>query len=105
MSRRPPRATRTHTLIPYTTLYRSSASCENALPPSVWRRLSDFGSGRPDRDSRPGANEIDVEIRRQFLHDQFAAIPIQHEPAEVGNDGVDDARAGDRKSTRLNSSH
>src|SRR3546814_3107935 len=38
MIRRPPRSTRTDTLFPYTTLFRSSVGIALALPPPPWRK-------------------------------------------------------------------
>src|SRR3546814_7354222 len=52
MIRRPPRSTRTDTLVPYTTLFRSSRCNGNALggsgkgSSSGWRRRSRHGRGR-----------------------------------------------------------
>src|SRR3546814_2332134 len=40
MIRRPPRSTRTDTLFPYTTLYRSSAA---GLPEAIWHKLRSHG--------------------------------------------------------------
>src|SRR3546814_15858213 len=44
MLRRPPRSTRTDTLFPYTTLFRSGAACAARTWPTARRRRS--GSGR-----------------------------------------------------------
>src|SRR3546814_12347598 len=71
MIRRPPRSTRTDTLFPYTTLFRS-----------MFRAL-DVGNDGPC----PGRNQ---DIFR-------AHLPPARQP--------DAMRPGDRKSTRLNSSH
>src|SRR5690348_18124733 len=85
MIRAPPRST----LFPYTTLFRSSASCVRSAPTL------------PPRPT-PGTTELD----RDQIH-----FPPKHEPLR------DDVHAlgalmgeilreqGDRKSTRLNSSH
>src|SRR3546814_7319806 len=41
MIRRPPRATRTDTLVPYTTLFRSQDRLQSPVPPkAAWRRQS-----------------------------------------------------------------
>src|SRR3546814_7744930 len=50
MIRRPPRSTRTDTLFPYTTLFRSS---EDAARPRDGRQV--LGRRNPDRDSRQRA--------------------------------------------------
>src|SRR5947199_3763819 len=76
MLRRPP----TSTLFPYTTLFRS------VRPPVVARR------------GRQGQEDPGEGTRRHQLHD--AARP---RPVHLAVDGP--LRAGDRKSTRLNSSH
>src|SRR3546814_106839 len=54
MIRRPPRSTRTDTLFPYTTLFRSIRTCRGSLRPAAQslRRKSDRTSGR--RRDRPG---------------------------------------------------
>src|SRR3546814_17584337 len=80
MRRRPPRSTRTDTLFPYTTLFRSAA-----LGPRA-----DAGSGSP-------RSRLVLTARKSIL---FA----DHPPGCSGRDGGA-AFAGDRKSTRLNSSH
>src|SRR3546814_15695510 len=71
MIRRPPRSTRTATLVPDTTLFRSAG-----------RHPHDGGSGSPCQ--RPGAGAV---------------------RALDGPIGAGSAPEGDRKSTRLNSSH
>src|SRR3546814_9744867 len=79
MRRRPPRSTRTDTLFPYTTRFRSKTP---VLAPDEARRLLDTidvggPAGLRDRAQQPGADAAADEFRRQ---------------AEI-----------DRKSTRLNS--
>src|SRR3546814_13100864 len=90
MIRRPPRATRTDTLFPYTTLFRSdyathtptvsafvstNAICQGRQVSTLWPLI--YGSG----------NEI------AFAHTSFKWNNLASH------------NAGDRKSTRLNSSH
>src|SRR3546814_12725573 len=112
MIRRPPRSTRTDTLVPYTTLFRSrhrmrrfplvhalgTALIDGALAVAhddmIVRhahRLYQFGAG--DR-RRPGAVDDHPDVRKLA-------------PGQVT--GVDQAGGGDdrgnRTSTRLNSSH
>src|SRR3546814_14735076 len=82
MIRRPPRSTRTDTLFPYTTLFRSlalSTAFTAGLAVFFWLR-TDFAAGFTGR----GMTDSNYE-----------AILTQ---------GADKAQ-GDRKSTRLNSSH
>src|SRR2546426_6217640 len=87
MIRPPPRST----LFPYTTLFRSQRAGEEDAPP------------RPRRDRAHGAQELEARDRLLLLHRrQLLAQSVlgggvrrPHPPA----------RGGDRKSTRLNSSH
>src|SRR3546814_154972 len=63
MIRRPPRSTRTDTLFPYTTLFRSPGCCpavELALAPRRIHRLYETGVGRGDI----AVAEIIVDRRR-----------------------------------------
>src|SRR3546814_7686591 len=116
MRRRPPRATRTDTLFPYTTLFRSR---DDAL---------DFGgvdilAAADDHVLDPVADEeiaLGVEIagvarqeeaiRGEHLRAFFGALPIAgHRRAAPDPDFADAAGrhfpARARKSTRMNSSH
>src|SRR3546814_5611861 len=100
MLRRPPRSTRTDTLFPYTTLFRS---CEHLEPAGMKvRRLRMARGGRtggatdsyrhprpPSRGSRASVRAVALDARVKPEHDEWR-----------GSDVV-----GDRKSTRLNSSH
>src|SRR3546814_20828188 len=104
--RRPPRSTRTDTLFPYTTLFRSSVTLTYKLSPeiSAYARYAEgYKSGGYNLDfvsaaSFPNGIEFDKETVKNY---------------EVGLKGsVEGGRltfalAGfiDRKSTRLNSSH
>src|SRR3546814_3305168 len=103
MIRRPPRSTRTDTLFPYTTLFRSRrllaadmlfarrerqhkaalAVGIDRFAAQASRHLADiFGLAREEADIRPAELEADAE-----------RLPLAHD------------NVGDRKSTRLNSSH
>src|SRR3546814_1699172 len=111
MVRRPPRSTRTDTLFPYTTLFRSRATCLadlEELPPGV---LTCFGSdGRSERRLWTPWSFIGVECRisseravaalRESVCSSIAAIGSGFDNIVVGMSG-----GLDRKSTRLNSSH
>src|SRR3546814_2781399 len=55
---------------------------------------TDVGLGRPDRNARPPLHKFQVEIVGKLLGDQLAGISIEDEPAEIGNDGVDNPRPG-----------
>src|SRR3546814_18806257 len=87
MIRRPPRSTRTDTLLPYTTLFRSDHDQRGALVEDDGRtdaHVADEG-GRDEEDDHA---EAEVEV----LADDPARLLAQ-------------ADHQDRKSTRLNSSH
>src|SRR3546814_10837092 len=102
MIRRPPRSTRTDTLFPYTTLFRSAR-----FGAAAWMVV--------DEDERRGAEFerafdhlahinrrlIDRPLAREFVADQhIARVEIEDAHAlDVDRPHVD------RKSTRLNSSH
>src|SRR3546814_12693810 len=101
MIRRPPRSTRTDTLFPYTTLFRST-------------RLAALGHAGA---IEAAAHRV-VAHTRQILDaaaaDQHHGVLLQVVPftADVADDleavgqaHLGDLAQGDRKSTRLNSSH
>src|SRR3546814_1397407 len=135
MRRRPPRSTRTYTLFPYTTLFRSYAICDCA---EYQRGLSAYVSPimAAARAIAPSALGTPTEIRFPTLSVQVktTACPVVLLPAPQGVKGswdkIEDDDAGlkylfrdgegtvhgyvltrdkcqerDRKSTRLNSSH
>src|SRR3712207_7465013 len=81
MIRRPPKST----LFPYTTLFRSSTTSGVVRTPNWERMLSTRGKDRHDRDVR----------WREPVADRGALVRARPRPR----------RRGDRKSTRLNSSH
>src|SRR3546814_19307915 len=92
MIRRPPRSTRTDTLFPYTTLFRSP-------PPVLYDRLRRFHA-RPVEAVERAARQIEIELRaigRELLTQ--AVEHLDRQAARVGG-GLED-----RKSTRLNYSH
>src|SRR3546814_12302850 len=103
MIRRPPRSTRTDTLFPYTTLFRSPDG----------EALVDAGPAGQDR--QPADAERSVEDGRRQRADQGADVGrrnrrlngIQGSSREMGQVSLVDVskRFEDRKSTRLNSSH
>src|SRR3546814_11930309 len=104
MIRRPPRSTRTDTLFPYTTLFRSVY--RSGLGLQGLRGTADGPiviSGPADRSAqflgRPGHNT--VELRDvSYLEIRNLTLDGRNIP---GVDGV--KSQADRKSTRLNSSH
>src|SRR3546814_8677405 len=110
MIRRPPRSTRTDTLFPYTTLFRSSAKAlilelEQAQPDEEYYDAKvlvlkeqiehHVKEEEKQRDSMfAQARKADVDLEK--LGEQ-----LQARKSEL----MEEAKAGDRKSTRLNSSH
>src|SRR3546814_11358467 len=84
MIRRPPRSTRTDTLVPYTTLFRSPAYAQDSgIEPLT-----------------AAAEEAQRQLRQTFTNltfEDFGPAPVRGR--------IYQAIAGDRKSTRLNSSH
>src|SRR3546814_5152054 len=101
MIRRPPRSTRTDTLFPYTTLFRSAGPRGDAHVRQDHRRQQD------EREAEGGADGGDRGIERAL--DAVGRRPSF--PAVLGvvaaavNQHEARATEGDRKSTRLNSSH
>src|SRR3546814_20721292 len=107
MIRRPPRSTRTDTLCPYTTLFRSAPPSSKARRENDrWRSLSSFFCSMVARAlclaveqplaAQEGPGEAGVEGGGdEVLEEQRRRIQVGHE----GDAGQD------RKSTRLNSSH
>src|SRR3546814_19591073 len=96
MIRGPPRSTRTDTLFPYTTLFRSLCLVHLRLEgadPGVLETRAVGDSPPPVGDLRMA---LRIELRRlQLLH-----------PLDIGRHvDVGEGEAADRKSTRLNSSH
>src|SRR3546814_12494395 len=91
--RRPPKSPRTHTLFPYTTLFRSQRS-RVRMP-----RVREQVVGRRDLDDLPE------------IHDRHAMAYVTHHVEVVRDEDEGDAEPlaqlfeEDRKSTRLNSSH
>src|SRR3546814_1520474 len=130
MIRPPPRSTRTDTLFPYTTLFRSGqvmaiADAARDLDTSSPRNLVEIQRAigiepaemhripRPRRqrfDVRASdLDEIDLALRDESEMEQLGAEAIalaRHEDQEAAIDQRGgEPVGGDRKSTRLNSSH
>src|SRR3546814_15148885 len=103
MRRRPPRSTRTDTLFPYTTLFRSAYSrlkYESGVH-RVQRVPQTESSGRIHTSTAtvavlPEADEVEVKINPDDLQYDF------YRSSGAGGQNV---QKKDRKSTRLNSSH
>src|SRR3546814_6701120 len=115
MIRRPPRSTRTDTLFPYTTLFRSFPSCSRR-PACRGRVDRAFAAGILPANQTGGATAMLTDLVTRALS-QLMGAPLSHDRikgrfryAYASDDGQFVAILGhdlttDRKSTRLNSSH
>src|SRR3546814_17100892 len=108
MRRRPPRSTRTDTLFPYTTLFRSTATMPRSGDPLVTTAKTHVTPADPTRPIEPEASISDLlgRVTDDFsqlvrTHVDLAKVEIKDEVARAGKG----AGMLDRKSTRLNSSH
>src|SRR3546814_2968956 len=110
MIRRPPRSTRTDTLFPYTTLFRSFVAAEE-VDVDAFAEAAEGG----EEPSRPGGVAVaevlagpphTIEgdcVRRLAVAERRPALGhAAHRPLQMEHRRV---RPRDRKSTRLNSSH
>src|SRR3546814_13144137 len=99
MIRRPPRSTRTDTLFPYTTLFRSGHE-----EPGRQAALAIPGWLHEQIGNRPAAADVDhMPSDRVSILRHAAAHPL---PGVIDQDFAHFwHRRKDRKSTRLNSSH
>src|SRR3546814_3760696 len=103
MIRQPPRSTRTDTLFPYTTLFRSHADEDEAADRFPGRGVHRPGvvAGRTNcisRRDRTWAAAPDSFPRRQIEHRELPVTAFIPRRCAI-------ACVSDRKSTRLNSSH
>src|SRR3546814_13682893 len=110
MIRRPPRSTRTDTLFPYPTLFRSPASRAIAAAPDTPAASVPAPAAAPDVQATPTAS-APFEDRRTI-----AVLPFVNMSGDAENeyfsDGISEEILNlltklpqDRKSTHLNSSH
>src|SRR3546814_11118189 len=100
MSRRPPRSTRTDTLFPYTTLFRSTVGtasrAEPALPGAIMSKFI-ASATLVAMLCLPGAAQAKDRIEADLILTNARIYTVE--------DKQPWAEAVDRKSTRLNSSH
>src|SRR3546814_13471486 len=99
MIRRPPRSTRTDTLFPYTTLFRSPYGGPQLLVGRVWSGQLEVG---------PHGLVEEVAVLGDQAHRRADGVEgqVTHVDAvEAHRPRVGVVEPGDRKSTRLNSSH
>src|SRR3546814_4712451 len=97
MIRRPPRSTRTDTLFPYTTLFRSHRL-----------RIGGFRAGGRKGEEHRSADAAEQSEGARADDRERGEEKHKPERAEREIEARDEARIGheeDRKSTRLNSSH
>src|SRR3546814_1946965 len=115
MRRRPPRSTRTDTLFPYTTLFRSivDVDAHHVVRALVARLGLKLGERRPAGvaehiliGTRAAADDV-AYAREQVAEDVCADDHLAGHHAQIGGDraAFDGMCRGDRKSTRLTSSH
>src|SRR3546814_804565 len=102
MIRRPPRSTRTDTLFPYTTLFRSKY---------LARAIAKYGRENFKKEILYILNDEDQmnSKEKEIVNEDFISSSLNYN-AKVGGEGgfsLEESKSGskDRKSTRLNSSH
>src|SRR3546814_9080432 len=80
MIRRPPRSTRTDTLFPYTTLFRSRANGSPGSAASRWWSKAEHRSRRGAEFSEPlEQRNPEADVRRPVVViDQALPVPIEH---------------------------
>src|SRR3546814_3190677 len=120
MVRRPPISTRTYTLLPYTTLFRSIADGGERSRPAVAHLADDDGTTvQADADAqrlRQVVRQAAVQLVERLRHAarRFegvaaalldALLDAEQRHHAVADELVDAPSGLDRKSTRLNSSH
>src|SRR3546814_5603914 len=117
MIRRPPRSTRTDTLFPYTTLFRSAQPAGDAVAAgNACQGIGRVGDGA-EAARADGNDEADIAVvAQEEVRDarlvgplgQFGIDDAPFAPVNVALEGNVEAVAHpavDRKSTRLNSRH
>src|SRR3546814_3610596 len=109
MIRRPPRSTRTDTLFPYTTLFRSVADQDvlNVFVPTTPNPTSGFLLFVPRSDARVLSMTVEEGIKMVISGGIVTPPDRQTTDRQTTDQEADPDRAGhpERKSTRLNSSH
>src|SRR3546814_3704629 len=111
MIRRPPRSTRTDTLFPYTTLFRShvgDAGYAHAHGVLRAERIHLRDRGLPHQVAAGGLKSLGIGLRRARIASEVFVRPELRGIDEDAGDhlvGVFACELEDRKSTRMNSSH
>src|SRR3546814_11390909 len=98
MIRRPPRSTRTDTLFPYTTLFRSN--CDEPIG-EIWFEMPNGGNAELLIKYLFTSQKLSIQVHPDDDEARARGYPREKDEAWL----VLDADPGDRKSTRLNSSH
>src|SRR3546814_4267255 len=106
---RPPRSTRTDTLFPYTTLFRSLRG-ERRVDQAGADTRDRGGGARHPRQRDPAGHDPDPDERARGGGRRISGEPGEEHPDAArrearggGGDGAMAGAPGDRKSTRLNS--
>src|SRR3546814_14214632 len=97
MNRRPPRYTRTDTLFPYTTLFRSQKESDKASKERLEKLTGEI--------RELGAKSAALTAQWQAEKDKLAGAQKLKEKLDQARGELEIAQREDRKSTRLNSSH
>src|SRR3546814_13751319 len=103
MIRRPPRSTRTDTLFPYTTLFRSACSALRAASSS--RRSDQLVHSVSAAIATPAIASPSASVIQRRRVAAASALATARSAALSILDGGGGSALVDRKSTRLNSSH
>src|SRR3546814_7488708 len=106
MIRRPPRSTRTDTLFPYTTLFRSDTT--DAAPSSSALQPEDAAADSPVAATGPAPPASTLDTDRGTIVVPAGVTVLRAMPIRSREQfpvRTLDVHAYDRKSTRLNSSH
>src|SRR3546814_11874530 len=103
MNRRPPRPTRTDTLLPYPPLFRSTGASNSWVGETLWSGAGGSPSTvepKPSWQTQGGGTTRDVaDVAFDADPNSGAIIIVNGGNAQYGGTSLD------RKSTRLNSSH
>src|SRR3546814_3532815 len=117
MIRRPPRSTRTDTLFPYTTLFRSDVSDQDAVNAAVeaveadlgpiWALVNNAGWDKPSPFLATDKSLWDKIIAINLYGPLFTHAAVDPRMVARGGGRIINiaSDAADRQSTRLNSSH
>src|SRR3546814_14969480 len=107
MSRRPPRSTRTDTLFPYTTLFRSAEEALDGRAEPHLDRSLDYGGYSSFTVAPKGQSKWDgvLAFCEHRGLDSTRVLALADGPNDIELLDSAAVRLVDRKSTRLNSSH